>query len=227
MQPIIAKESTAGTERRDFKYIKIKEYLLRLIQDNGYKEEYKLPSENQLALRFHVSRATAKFAISELEKEGLVWRRRGAGTFAREQRNHGGICTECKPIAFYMPDSESVGSELTRGAMSYCMELGVPLLLISGDGGSYSGTFLMEIARQKNIAGIAVLNVNGGKGHMGIVTPNGMSLPVMIVDDDTIRINGTGQWYSLYCRKGGQQAFDFGRLVVYSLINIIQQRKSA
>lgn len=43
-----------------------------------------LPSENQLAATFGVSRMTARKALVELEAEGLVERIRGKGTYVKK-----------------------------------------------------------------------------------------------------------------------------------------------
>ena len=53
----------------EFLYKQIKEYLLQLIADNKYVSHYKLPSENQLAVKFNSSRITAKKAYTELQEE--------------------------------------------------------------------------------------------------------------------------------------------------------------
>lgn len=47
-----------------------------------------LPSESALAARFGVSRMTARHAVQNLALDGLVERRRGAGTFVATQRLH-------------------------------------------------------------------------------------------------------------------------------------------
>lgn len=71
-------------------YIQIKSYLYSLIASG--KADDQLPSENELAHRFHVSRGTAKQAIMDLVYEGEVYRRKGKGTFIRSSsidRNYG------------------------------------------------------------------------------------------------------------------------------------------
>jgi GntR family transcriptional regulator len=58
---------------------------------NGHAESQGLlPGEQALAVQHRVSRVTVRRALAELEKEGLITRRRGAGTFA--------VYTEPKPI---------------------------------------------------------------------------------------------------------------------------------
>lgn len=46
----------------------------------------RLPSERQLLARFGVSRATVRHAIAALERDGVVERRHGSGTYVAERR---------------------------------------------------------------------------------------------------------------------------------------------
>jgi GntR family transcriptional regulator len=45
-----------------------------------------LPSERQLAEHYKVSRMTLRLVLGELQREGLIYRRRGKGTFTSEER---------------------------------------------------------------------------------------------------------------------------------------------
>lgn len=65
------------------KYQQIKERLQRLIADGAI--DHRVPSENELARRYHVSRMTARKALNELLRNGLVERIPGKGTFVRQQ----------------------------------------------------------------------------------------------------------------------------------------------
>ncbi|MBR1921241.1 MAG: substrate-binding domain-containing protein [Kiritimatiellae bacterium] len=64
------------------KYRQIFEHLRRELRDGRYKDGAPLPSEESLVRTFGVSRITAVRAMDELVRCGLVYRRRGAGTFA-------------------------------------------------------------------------------------------------------------------------------------------------
>ena len=73
------------------KYVKIFESLQKAIRDGRYPRDVALPSEEALMRRFGVSRITASRAMEELVKRGLVYRKRGSGTFAtRQARNASG-----------------------------------------------------------------------------------------------------------------------------------------
>ena len=66
------------------KYLKIKADLRRQMVDG--RIDHRVPSENELARRFRVSRMTARKALNELLRDGLVERIPGKGTFVRQQR---------------------------------------------------------------------------------------------------------------------------------------------
>lgn len=68
-------------------YQEVKNYLLSLIKENQGIPNYKLPSENQIVLKFNTSRITAKRALSELQDEGLIVRYKGKGSFINTNEN--------------------------------------------------------------------------------------------------------------------------------------------
>ena len=65
------------------KFSRIKDYLVQGIQVRKFK--HKLPSENELAREFSVSRMTARKVLGDLEFEGWVERIKGKGTYVRKQ----------------------------------------------------------------------------------------------------------------------------------------------
>ncbi len=68
-------------------YLQMQEYLLELIERNESIPNYKLPSENQLAVKFGASRISAKHAFDTLEEMGLIYRQRGRGTFVATKKD--------------------------------------------------------------------------------------------------------------------------------------------
>jgi len=62
-------------------YVKIREALRNEIITGELKRGQKIPSEDELANQFGVSRMTARQGISDLIDEGLLYRRHGLGTF--------------------------------------------------------------------------------------------------------------------------------------------------
>ena len=68
------------------KYQKIKDFVKEGILSRNFTDQ--IPSENQLAEKFEVSRMTARRALTELEREGSVLRISGKGTFVRQHRHY-------------------------------------------------------------------------------------------------------------------------------------------
>lgn len=68
------------------KYERIKKYLIQGIASRSFTDM--VPSENQLAQKFGVSRMTARRALVDLEHEGSVERIPGKGTFIRKAKHY-------------------------------------------------------------------------------------------------------------------------------------------
>src|SRR5262249_8099116 len=68
---------------KEIKYRKIISQIRSAIAGGRYKDGQRLPSEAALVKRFAASRPTVIRALRELQLEGLIDRRVGAGTFVR------------------------------------------------------------------------------------------------------------------------------------------------
>ncbi|WP_295803436.1 histidine utilization repressor [uncultured Microbulbifer sp.] len=66
------------------RYAAIKEHIRAQIESGKWPAQFRVPSENQLAQDFSVSRMTARRALSELTDEGVLMRSQGLGTFVAE-----------------------------------------------------------------------------------------------------------------------------------------------
>jgi len=72
-------------------YVQIRESLRAEITGGLLKRGEQLPSENELASKYNVSRMTIRESIEDLVDEGLLYRRHGVGTFVAYphlQRDH-------------------------------------------------------------------------------------------------------------------------------------------
>lgn len=70
-----------GSSQQPARYEQIAEHLRALIEDSEPGD--RLPTEAELCEQFGVSRMTARQAVQIVAAEGLIERRRGAGTFVR------------------------------------------------------------------------------------------------------------------------------------------------
>ena len=62
-------------------YYQLKSILAQKIMNNEWQVGDRLPSEFELCKEYGVSRITVRQALAELEKDGLIKRRQGVGTF--------------------------------------------------------------------------------------------------------------------------------------------------
>nr|WP_325185973.1 GntR family transcriptional regulator [uncultured Oscillibacter sp.] len=64
------------------KYQLLADRLREDLSRNGGQAGYKLPTEQELAQQYHLSRQTVRHALTLLEEEGLIQRRQGSGSYA-------------------------------------------------------------------------------------------------------------------------------------------------
>ncbi|HEY4297634.1 MAG TPA: GntR family transcriptional regulator [Paraburkholderia sp.] len=67
-------------------YVQIKEALRARIQDGTYPPHSQMPSEHELCAMFDVSRITVRQALGDLQKEGLLFKLHGKGTFVSKPK---------------------------------------------------------------------------------------------------------------------------------------------
>lgn len=67
-------------------YGRLREVLRARILEGHYAPESKLPSENELGAVFQVSRITVRQALGDLEKEGLIFRLHGKGSYVAKPK---------------------------------------------------------------------------------------------------------------------------------------------
>ncbi len=63
------------------KFTQIKQFIFEQIESGQWAEHQRVPSENELAEKFGVSRMTARRSLQELTDEGVLNRSKGSGTF--------------------------------------------------------------------------------------------------------------------------------------------------
>ncbi len=67
-------------------YNQLKELLRTQILDGSYPPETRMPSESELGDKFQVSRITVRQALGDLQKEGLIFKIHGKGTFVAKPK---------------------------------------------------------------------------------------------------------------------------------------------
>lgn len=68
------------------RHSQISQWLRDQIEKGNFKPEEKLPSENELAKKFDVSRVTIRRALQSLESDSTIYRCQGLGSFVSDKR---------------------------------------------------------------------------------------------------------------------------------------------
>lgn len=95
-------------------YKEIMKHIEDKIQNAEWKPDDLLPSEAELSLEFGVSRITVQRALDKLENSGLIYRRKGKGSFVcnkamDQQVIKGGNSSKINVVALVMPFGSSLG----------------------------------------------------------------------------------------------------------------------
>jgi GntR family transcriptional regulator len=88
-------------------YLQLKDSLVAEIKAGRYAVHRRLPSERELSEQYKVSRMTARQALLDLVREGLVYTRVGKGTFVAESK----IDQQLRTVTSFSQDIRERGSQ--------------------------------------------------------------------------------------------------------------------
>ncbi|MFC4302294.1 GntR family transcriptional regulator [Cohnella boryungensis] len=116
------------------KYIQLKEELLSWIASGRYRPGDKLPSENELAEQYSLSRQTVRQSIGELVQEGWLAREQGKGTFVSRQSPERRASSNNRTVGIITTSiSDYIFPSIVRGVEAALKDKGYRLLLSSTD----------------------------------------------------------------------------------------------
>ena len=119
----------ADTERKTAKYRFLVETIKEKIRGGAYAPGERMESENRLSEEFGYSRQTVRQALSVLEREGLIERRRGSGTYisseSRRPPRGSNVAIVTTYISDYIFPTIIRGIEETLTGAGYSLTLGV------------------------------------------------------------------------------------------------------
>src|SRR3954451_12398439 len=76
----------AKTRQGQPKHVKLFAELDRAIRAGVFAQSQRLPTEAELMKQYRVSRTTVTRTLRDLEHSGVIWRRRGSGTYIKENK---------------------------------------------------------------------------------------------------------------------------------------------
>ncbi len=124
---------------------RIQKYILSLIETGEKKPGDKLPTEYELAQMFQTSRTTVLRALDQLTAQGVIYKRRGSGSYVSDQTD--ASRTDLPIISLILPFSQNQDYTeapneylLLRGCQSYLVKKGY-MLTISYTSESFEDEF--------------------------------------------------------------------------------------
>ena len=136
------------------KYLQVADMLRREIAEGIFRDGQTLMTEEELRMRFGVSRQTVRQAIALLEDDGLVDRRRGSGTYVRHgPRRRQGII-HVGVVTTYITDY--IFPSIVQGIESVFNENGVVMSLSATYGDSRTERNILERMLDGKVDGLIV-----------------------------------------------------------------------
>ncbi len=129
-------------------YYQLYSLLLERIRREEFHPGDMLPSERKLSREYGVSRITVIKAMELLEKEGLVERRQGRGSFVLDQAR-GKPPPPCERVAFLLPTfADSYITSVLIGATRVAMHHGIQLQVIGVESEDSEAVYIRQAVEQ-------------------------------------------------------------------------------
>ncbi|SLK09986.1 MULTISPECIES: GntR family transcriptional regulator [unclassified Paenibacillus] len=178
---------------RTFKpmYKKIETYIIDQIRSGNWKPGSRIPSENELAEQFSVSRITVKNALTALVDKGVVYRLQGKGTFVNDhspEEIHN-ITSAVKEqltvptIGFLLPRLDNrFTANLLSGIEDTLSENGYQLLFAKTNDSQETEILKIQEMKQAGVRGLIIYPVEGEHYNNEILALTLNRFPLVLLD---------------------------------------------
>jgi GntR family transcriptional regulator, arabinose operon transcriptional repressor len=151
-------------EKQMPKYLQLKQEILSWLHTGKLKLDDQMPSENEIAEQFQMSRQTVRQTFGELEQEGWLYRIQGKGTFVstpQTQKSHDvqtiGILTT------YI--SDYIFPHIVRGAEAALRNRGYRLLISSTDNDKEKEKESLNMMMSQPLSGLIIEPTKSAEGN--------------------------------------------------------------
>jgi GntR family transcriptional regulator of arabinose operon len=174
-------------------YTQIREYVLDKINQNIWKPGDRLPSENEFAEQFNVSRITVKNALTQLIENNLIYRIQGKGSFVSLDPAGEKLLYSQEPmvyssktkqlIAYLMPRLENTfTAQLLNGIESELTKLDYRLIYCKTYDSQKTEKEILREVIQLGVKGIIIFPVDGETYNEEILRLTLNDFPLVVVD---------------------------------------------
>ena len=144
----------ANLDSQESKYWKLMSDLKKKILDGDYQANDKMPSENELAASYQVSRHTVRKALALLEHEGFIYAIHGKGTFCSELGRHTKTSRNIAVVTTYL--SDYIFPAVIQGIDQVMTDNGYSILLKNTKNSSSAEGKCLEELLSKDIEGLII-----------------------------------------------------------------------
>ncbi|MFD2611748.1 GntR family transcriptional regulator [Paenibacillus gansuensis] len=144
--------------------MQLKSEILSWLHTGQLKADEQMPSENEIAGRFGMSRQTVRQALGELEQEGWLYRLQGKGTFVSAPKNKPAAD---QPLVGMLTThiSDYIFPHIVRGAEAVLRERGYGLMLSSTDNDKDKEAQNLKLLLGRPLQGLIVEPTRSAQGN--------------------------------------------------------------
>ncbi len=156
----------SGRNSQSPKYLQLKTQILSWITGGKFRPGDKLPSENELAEQFGLSRQTVRQSIGALVQEGWLAREQGKGTFVSKLPAERRVNADNRTIGIITTYiSDYIFPSIVRGVEATLKERGYRLLLSSTDNRKDRERESLESMLGHGVCGLIVEPTKSAEGN--------------------------------------------------------------
>ncbi|WP_160495733.1 GntR family transcriptional regulator [Paenibacillus dendrobii] len=172
-------------------YKKIEHYIVEQIRSENWKPMSRIPSENELADQFGVSRITVKNALADLVERGVIYRMQGKGTFVSERKDEdlfslgtSGAETLLKnTVGFLLPRLDNrFTANLLSGIEDALSDKGYHLLFSKTNDSQEHEIRKIREMKHAGVAGLIIYPVEGENYNHEILSLTLNKFPLVLLD---------------------------------------------
>ncbi|MDB5054650.1 MAG: araR [Bacilli bacterium] len=146
------------------KYLQLKQEILSWFHSGQFMPTEQMPSENEIAEKFQMSRQTVRQTFGELEQEGWLYRIQGKGTFvAKPQIQQEKSIQTIGFLTTYI--SDYIFPHIVRGAEAVLRQKGYRLFLSSTDNDKEKEKDCLKMMLNQSLSGMIIEPTKSAEGN--------------------------------------------------------------